>query len=197
MAIHYKAAQYGVVFTSQCLSESRNGHPQVVLSFKPTHLERVNTDGSIEWESLTVEPYERTIYLIIMETTVDFVCRKLSSIGLQVKEWGQINLSHPSGISIVGKKGVVRCSHEVYKDKDVERWDIPLDTGERKEIKPLDDMQIRALDAVFSANLAEANRASPIESQPQAVQQGAQVPTQQSATHEPKQSAQPSDDFPF
>lgn len=157
MSIHYPEGNYYVVVTGQQLGTTKNGNPQFTLSFTP-YMSRnmaVSEDDPDAWQPLSVEGYERTMFLVITANTVDFVIAKLHRLGISIPDgdWSKLDQQHPQCASIVERKLVVACTHGEYNNKAREEWDLPYGGG-TLEIQPLDAQGVQTLNSNFGQTLA-------------------------------------------
>ncbi len=156
MTQHYEEGTYGTQITEQHLSKSSNGNPMVMIRFKPDCIQAGSNaqTGETEWNNLSVTNYERTAYLVVTENTVDSVCKRLRQIGIVISDWGHADQSHPECCSIVGKRVVMACKHEVYQGKDKESWGIPLAQTASK-VKAMGVIEVAEMNAAFGDALQD------------------------------------------
>lgn len=204
MNIHYDAGTYRATVVGQSLGESSKGNAQVIIKIRPFAIKATTQlqDDSDRFEGLDGECYERTIFLTITSNTVDWVCKRMMAIGLEVDEWEQVNLGRPDSVTIMSTDIIVECKHKPhYKNTGEmqETWDIPT----AGEAGALDDSGVSNLQAEFGQQLkdakakAEERDASDPQGSPPDVAPKANVQDVPNASDTPTDDDGQGDDLPF
>jgi hypothetical protein len=151
MAIFYQPGRYCGRITRQQLGETKNGNAQLVLSFTVFgKVDPKNPTGDL----LEVEAeYEKTIWRVITAKTIDFVKEDLAALGYDRDNFADFDERTPNFFDLREKEIEVRCDHELDQNKKSrERWSIAR-ANNGPPVKPLDDKDIRKLDALYGKAL--------------------------------------------
>lgn len=148
MAPAYDVGRYWGRITNQQLGESRNGHPQLVITFLILgRVDPTDPDGDL----VPCDQRERSVFRVIMESTLDYVVEDLALLGFYGSSFRQLDLQAANAVNLCGSELAFFCDHDEYQGKVREKWSIARDGG--VQIKPLDDKAVRQLDAMFGAGL--------------------------------------------
>lgn len=143
--------------THQRLGKSSNGNPQIMVSF--VVLGKVNVsdpDGDL---LPVMQQYERTVFRVITENTIDWVTQDLDKLSWVGDDWATFDEGHPSCCQIVGNELGFFCKHEAHYQTGEPRevWSIAQDNMGPTVI-PLESSELRKLNALFGKALkARAN----------------------------------------
>lgn len=147
----YGEGVHVVQITKQGLTKASTGTPQFVLSAKI--LGAPTGDGGYLPHQ---QQYERTLYMALTENTMQYVMPKLETLGFQGSSMGQLDPSHPSHQSFVGGQVDLYCKWENDpKGGQREKWQISTGPGSLGD--PLDQREVRQLDALFGRMLKPAH----------------------------------------
>jgi len=206
MSTFYEPGRYACVVTQQALGKTSKDNPQLVL--------RVRVMG-VYTAPNEVEPFdrqwERTIYRVITEKTMEYVRRDLEALNAPVRRLSELDPSNPHGVSLVGNEVDCQCRHEDYNGDTVERWSIAWKPGEHDlDAGALSAQEMRSLDAMFAAGAKAAGGAAPPYAPPaarQAAPAGPPPPVSMPRQNRPAPAAAPpptdwgntitDDDLPF
>lgn len=149
MSTTFSPGQYLGRLKRQKLGETKTGKPQIVLSFDILGpVDETTEAGYVPYD----ETYERTVFRVITEKTVEYVEKDLEFLGVELSSWSEIDEDNDPCADIRGHDYKLRCKVEQYNDKDVERWELALIAGQL-EVKPLEAKAVRQLDAMFGSAL--------------------------------------------
>lgn len=146
----YASARYRAKVLEQALGKAQTGTTQFILKVRILECLTPVSD---------VQQYERTIYMAITESTMQYVVPKLQSIGYTRDSLRYLSPSEPNHHSFVGQEINVFCKHENDRNGDLrEKWDIARSDGSSKplEVTPVDKPALRNLDMLFGKALKEA-----------------------------------------
>lgn len=154
---HYQAGNYVGEIIQQGLSKAKTGNNQIVL--------RVKVLGTPDGEgSYARDPfqYDRTIFLTITPNTIEFIADTLEQLEYNRQGFGPIDPSHPQHRSFVGKHVDLYCTHENDQSGNLrEKWRISRNAlGKGVELTPLNNKELRELDALFGRNLRSSASAT-------------------------------------
>lgn len=107
---------------------------------------------------------ERTVFRAITSGTIDYVIKDLQTLGWNGTDFNELSPDHPNAFDLTGKEVELRCSHEMYKDKDRERWEFAFSGGGELNLTQLDKKGISALNALFGNKLKAASVSKPAQS---------------------------------
>jgi hypothetical protein len=181
----YEPGRYWGRITHQKLGETKTGKPQLVLSFLVVgKLNPVDPDGDL----LPVpQQYERSIFRVITENTIDYVMEDLEALEFTGGSFQHFDEESPDCCDLRGKERAFSCKHdEDQNGQPREQWGLAKDGG-GPQVKPLDNKAARQLDAMFGKRLKKA------------AGNGAKARTEAAAPQSPPPAAAsgPSDDIPF
>ncbi|MFA5135710.1 MAG: hypothetical protein WC505_08065 [Patescibacteria group bacterium] len=164
------------------LGKSGKGNPQWCVSVKPYAVENSNApvDSAERWCSLSIEPYERTIFRALTDKSIDYVVQDLDNLGITVSNWGQLDENDPNHVELRGKNTIAVCSHETYEGKEREKWGFARSKGEL-QIEALSPAEVMQLNALFRDRLFKP------------MQPAAATPAPMPVTNKPETK----DDLPF
>lgn len=154
----YQPGRYWGKVTRQHLGETSTGNPQIILSFE---VKGMVNPADPEGDLLGVNAnYERSVYRVITENTIDYVKADLDILGWYGVRWSQFDEGSSECVDIRGKEIAFICTHEnkQTKDETTGKW---VNTAEVREVwsiaqantgplvKPLEPAKAKALDAMF------------------------------------------------
>lgn len=149
--------------SKQAMGKTSNGNPQFVVSFQIVgKVNPLEPDG----ELLHCPPGERTMYRPITEKTAEYVWEDIEALcaakGIAVpSSMRQLDPERADfSCDLVGAELGWFCKHEVYENKLREKWQISRRTGASAG-DPLDDKEMRQLDALFGKRLKDAKKPAP------------------------------------
>lgn len=150
----YQPGPYVGEIISQALGKTKNGHSQFALRFKVLGIPEEDGYRTAQ------QQYERTIYWVITEKTIQYVAEKLNRLGYTGKGFGPLDPSHPNHQSFTGLQFDAYCQHQPDQNGELrEKWDLSRGASELK-IDPLSSKEVRDLDALFGKSLS-ANGPAP------------------------------------
>jgi|SRR5580700_1124429 hypothetical protein len=142
---YYAPGRYWGHVTANALGKNKKDNPQLVIRFEVRGgIDPQDPDGAL---LNTGEIYERTMYRVITDKTVDWVKKDLQALGFEGQGFADITDN-----CFAGKDLVFECKHEDYEGSTNERWQIAHGSG-ALEVKPLEPAEIRKLDALFGSAL--------------------------------------------
>lgn len=146
---HYQAGNYVGEIMQQGLSKARTGNSQFVIRVKV--LGTPNGEQSYDRDPFQ---YERIIFMTITQNTINFVSETLEALGYSGQGFGPLDPSHPQHQSFVGQQVDLYCTHEADQSGNMrEKWRISRNGGSNLELNPLNQKELRELDALFGKNL--------------------------------------------
>lgn len=185
---HYEKAAYVGRITAQAMGETGTGKPQFVLRFLV--LGRVNPLDP-QGELLACEQYERTMYRVITDKTIEYLTEDLEKLGFQGESFKDLDPASPTCHSFVGSEHEFYCNHEANQEGGLrEKWGLARGAS-ALEVKALEPKAVRQLDTLFGKNLKAIKKAA-----------AKPTPAQAAMVNELLQSAAaandgPGDDLPF
>lgn len=146
----FQEGYYLAKITKWGLSKNKNtGNSQVIFSFVPTGREE-------KGELVDCPSYERSIFRVITENTIDFLVTDLKNLGYTPDTFDALDPAHPQAFNFEGIEVKVRCVHEDYKGETKEKWQFAWG----QEIKPLERKEVSQLNAMFGSRLKAAGAAA-------------------------------------
>jgi hypothetical protein len=203
MPLYYNPGTYLGEITNHILGETKTGKPQLILQFMVQAM--VNEADPANPLSCG-DQYERTMYRVITDKTIDFVMEDLQRLGFQGNSFSELDLNTDVHQDFRGQKHEFYCQHREYNGKTHEDWGFARGAA---VAKPLDTNSVRQLDAMFGKQLKAqsqaAKAAAPQQAAPVAVPVAAQSVPQANVRMQPPSAATPqaasatpqSDDIPF
>jgi hypothetical protein len=156
---YYPEGAYVGEIMKQGFGETSNGNPQFFITCQVIgYPDKNNPDNLVPFPS-NVKSYERTIFRVINEKTIDFAIEDLQQLGFEGTSFRELDPSSPNHQSFVGNMVDLYCKHESYEGKVNERWQLSRPLGSL-EVKPLESTKLRQLDTLFGAALREKQRAA-------------------------------------
>ena len=155
--IYFDKGRYIGQLTNQQLGKTSNGNPQIVLTF--------NIIGKVDLSDpqgalLDCPKYERTVYRVITNKTIDYVLKDMEAIGFEGNSFGQIDSSMPGFQDLRGKEIELFCDHDNYEGKEKEKWGIYTEF-EGAKVEKLEAADVRKLDTLFGKALKDRKPATP------------------------------------
>ncbi len=140
---YYNAGRYWCVVTENAIGKNKKDNPQLVIRFQVKGgIDPQDPDGALV---NTGEIYDRTMYRVITDKTVDWVKKDLQALGFEGSGFADITPN-----CFAGKELVFECRHEEYEGAVNEKWQIAHGSGSL-EVKPMEPAEIRKLDAMFGS----------------------------------------------
>ena len=158
MGVYYKngAAYWGRV-TKQAMGKTKNGNAQFVLSFMVIgEVNPLDPQGDL----ISCQSYERTVYRVINDKTVDFAMQDIEALcdakGCDgITSFRSLDPDRPEFThDFVGTELAFFCKHDVYEGKTNEKWQVSRGGGASAG-EAMDDKEMRQLDALFGKRLKE------------------------------------------
>lgn len=159
MTLAFEPGRYKAKISKWALGVNGKGNPQLVISF--TLLGRYANGGMADCPS-----YERSIFKVINENTIDYVVSDLTRLGYPHDTFDQLDPSHPQAFNFGGIEVDVKCDHETFEGKTREKWNFNLGGG--LEIKALERKEVSKLNALFGTKMKAARPANGAKPAPQA-----------------------------
>lgn len=159
---YYEPGRYWAKLVDQKLGNTSNNNPQVVLTFQI--LGRMNPSDP-DGDLLACEQYERSIFMVFTDKTIEFRLKDLAELGFHGESFGELDLTYPNAHDLRGKEIALFCSHEEYEGQQRERWGLAR-ASMRPEVQPLDAKEIRKLDSLFGRQLRQQARKAKTEEPP-------------------------------
>lgn len=185
MSLDYSPGKYSCLVTDNVLGEtnSENKYPQIVIRFRIEHEYVHDPESGGEVLKTEIQTLEKTAYLVVVPKSLEFVLKKLRNNGWHGTDFADLDL--------IGKRIICICTHDEYKGKTKEQWDLWAGDFELKAVPG----QAKKLNALFGRLLHE-----PYSPPPKA--EPAQQPTQADADSISPQDVPPpepsaDDDVPF
>ncbi len=157
---YYEPGRYWGRITHQKLGKSSNDNPQLMISF--VVLGKINVKDP-DGELLPVtQQWERTVFRVITDKTIDWVMQDLDKLGWTGDDWATFDEQHPSCCSIVGTEATFSCNIEPHhKTKEPrEVWSVSQDNV-GLTVVPLEASDLRKLNAMFGKNLKGRQKPEP------------------------------------
>lgn len=155
----YQPGRYWGRIVAQAIGMTSKNNPQFVLTFKV--IGKVNPEDP-DGELLPVsEQYERSIFKVITDKTIDYVMEDLQKLGFDRETFKELDPNTPGFQSFVGNELAFYCDHDTYEGTVREKWGLARD-GSGLQIKPLEPKQMRELDSLFGKHLKKMVKAKPV-----------------------------------
>jgi hypothetical protein len=150
---HYQIGNYIGEIVAQGLSKARTGNSQFVVRVKVLGVTGQN--GAFLTDPFQ---YERTIFMTITPNTIDRIADTLEMLGYNRQGFGPLDPSHPQHVSFIGKQVDLYCNHENDQNGNLrEKWGISTGSGGKAlDLTPLNQKELRELDALFGRNIRSA-----------------------------------------
>lgn len=142
----YEPGRYWGQVTGQALTTSKNGNPQFVLRFR---IMGAIDPSAPEGDLITCANFERSIFWTITDKTIEFFTRDLKKLGFDKLSYAALNPETTNYHDFTNQEIEVACKHETYQGNVVERWSL----YGQFEVVPLEDKEVRKLDAMFGKHL--------------------------------------------
>jgi hypothetical protein len=154
---YYTPGKYWAKIISQALGQTKTGKPQFVLRFQVVgKVDPADPEGQL---LSCGEQYERNIYMVITDKTIDFVSRNLDKLGFRKESFRFLDPATDGFADFTGQELAVECSHDTYEGNVGEKWRIAGDGG-GLVVTPLDSKGVRELDALYGKSLKTATKAA-------------------------------------
>lgn len=116
---YYSQGRYNTIVREQGFTESKNGN--VGFWVKVDVTDSIAADGAVE---PTPAAWERTAKLWFSEKSKDRSLEILEGLGFTTGDFRDLE---PGGsFSFVGKSIELRCLHEEWEGKQIEKWEFPF-----------------------------------------------------------------------
>lgn len=102
------------------LTESNSGTPGIELRVRYTQRENEATG---EFEVLDT-PITRNITLWLSKGAIEITQQNLDYLGYKDRSLARLSRTHPNAYSFTGTTVFGKCTHEEYKDKLQEKWNL-------------------------------------------------------------------------
>lgn len=103
-------------------------------------------------ELLSCPSGTRTVFWYLTQGTMPYVLADLEAMGYDKDSLAYLDPTNPNHHNFVEMERELYCQHEQYQGKPKEKWGLGKSrTG--IEAKPLEDKELRKLDAMFSVGL--------------------------------------------
>ncbi len=158
--VYCEMGRYWGRVTHQKLGKSSNGNPQIMVSF--VILGKVNA-ADPEGDLLPVtQQYERTVFRVITDKTIEWVMQDLDKLGWTGEDWATFDEGHPQCCSIVGAELAFSCKHEAHylTGEPREVWSVAQDNP-GLAVVPLETSELRKLNALFGKALKGRQKSEP------------------------------------
>ncbi len=153
MHILYAAGRYQCRVIGQEFTEAGTGSKQFVLKIVPTGRYRLDEPDALE----QVQEQERRIYRAITDNTISYFLDDLVYLGFEGDSFTELDPSTPGFHDLTGLLIDATCSHETFKGKQSEKWQIYRGSNS----SPLDEQGMRDLDALFGPQLRARRKSAP------------------------------------
>jgi len=154
MPLFYQPGRYLGCVTNHVLGRTKTGKPQFILTFEV--LERIAGEGS---EPVAAK-YERSVFRVITDKTVDYIMEDLDHLGFTHEKFGDLDVEKSGAWDIRGDEFEFSCTHESYEGKQHEKWQLARDGGGLQHT-PLEVKEVRQLDALFGKALRKRSATTP------------------------------------
>lgn len=147
MGIYYPEGLFIGKIVNHVLGETKTGKPQLIITFIVIgKRDPANPDGPL----ITVyEQFDRTIYRVITNKTIDFVLQDLAQLGFQGDSFSELDCNSQVHQDFRGQECNVYCKHDNYNGRDNEKWSF----AHGDIVKPLPATSVLKLDALFGKQL--------------------------------------------
>lgn len=162
--INFEQGTYRVMILSQEMTESKNGHPQMILTIKP--IGEKMADGKFYECNPPLPGREPRVYLTFTDRTIDWVTATLRHIGFSAASFAKLDPCVEGYQNLAGIECEATCTHDSSSGVKRENWSI---LRGKTQVKPVQPKVLRELDARFGRVLSgtPVNRAAlPPASQP-------------------------------
>ena len=143
MPLFYEPGRYVGRVTNHVLGRTKTGKPQFILTFEVI--------GKADGGDVPAN-YERSVFRVITDKTVDYVMQDLDQLGFSGEKFGDLDVAESGVWDIRGQEFAFSCTHEEYDGKHHERWSLARDGGTMQHT-PLESKEVRQLDALFGREL--------------------------------------------
>lgn len=155
--IYFDEGTYQAKITTWGLSKAKTGTNQFFICFKPTGQIVEDGDGR---GIIPCSDHERTIFRPITENTINYVIDDLQQLGYNRDGFQYLDPAAQNAHNFAGQDIEVVCAHESYQGKDKERWSFGWAGGGSLQLKPLENDDVRKLNALFGKRLMSAKTAA-------------------------------------
>jgi hypothetical protein len=157
---YYPEGAYVGEIIKQGFGETSKGNAQFFITCKVIgYPDKQNPNNFLAFPQ-NVKQYERTVFRVINENTIDFAIEDLQQLGFEGTSFRELDPASPSHQSFVGNQVDLYCKHETYEGKLNERWQLSRPMSGGLEVKPLAADSLRKLDAMFGKALTDAQKKS-------------------------------------
>jgi hypothetical protein len=149
---YYKPGRYWGKVTHQRVGKTSKGNPQLVISFLILGVVNpADPDGDL---LPCGEHYERSVFRVITENTIEYVQADVKKLGWSGEQWHQFDEEAADCVSIVRNELAFSCTHEPHYEtgEPVEKWSIGQNSM-GPNVEALSDSEYRKLDAMFGRAL--------------------------------------------
>ncbi len=158
MTVYEDGKTYRAKIVKWGMSEAKTGTAQVFFNCL--------IENEIKGEDLLDCPeYERTIFLPITEKAIGFTVAKLQKLGYDKPSFDELDPGHANAFDFAGIAVDIRCKHDEYQGKVIEKWDF---SGGGFEGQPVEKTKVSKLNAAFGHFLKNNAKAPAAKTQPRA-----------------------------
>jgi hypothetical protein len=143
MSVFYQKGLHVGECVGQWLDSPQGKSPYFALKFNI--LARV--EGEKEYP---VESGERTVYLYLTDKALDMTTDVLTHLGYDKDTLRFLDPNREGFYNFAGKRCDLWCKHEEYNGEQKEKWSVSMPFA---DATPLDDKELRRLDALFGKAL--------------------------------------------
>jgi hypothetical protein len=138
--------------------------------------------------------YQRTVYRVITDKTIDFVVDDLKALGYPHGSFRYLDPQVDGFFDLSGSELEFMCEIENYQGEDKERWSIARQATEL-QVDPLESSKLRQLDALFGKQMKVLDKNG--SSKPAEEPAGATASSEQPPDFSEANQAITDDDVPF
>lgn len=139
MPVYYQTGLHSGECVGQFMDAPQGKSPYFALKF-------VIQKRIVNNEEHTVDQQERTVYLYLTDKALEMTSEILAHLGYDKDSLRWLDPKRDGYFNFVGKKCDLWCKHEEYQGEVREKWSISMPFA---EATPLDDKELRRLDALF------------------------------------------------
>lgn len=182
MSTFYQKGLHVGECTGQWLDSPQGKSPYFALKF--------NILARVEGEKeISVDHGERTVYLYLTDKALEMTTDVLVHLGYDKDTLRFLDPNRDGFFNFAGKRADLWCKHEEYQGEMREKWSVSMPFDDPT---PLDDKELRRLDALFGKSL-KAKR--PFPTAPEATAKPAAAPSGTAVSDRPPPPID--DEIPF
>ena len=145
-----KAGLYKARIANWGFNKAKTGTPQLVFQFDlMAEIDPTLPDAMTQFQ----EPYvQRSLFRALTKDAVEYVVEDLKKLGYDRETFDEFDPAHPNAFPFKGVEFDVKCEHDVWNNRPVERWAFSwAGGGPAMGALPQDDM--RKVNMLFGAKL--------------------------------------------